>query len=402
MLAILATHPIQYQVPIWRGLAGHGGLPLKVFYMSDQGLKARFDPGFGDSFAWDIDLLSGYPHEFIDVVEARRQDSFGWLRLKFGFGAMLRGQGVKVLWVQGWQVFAYWQAIREARRAGIQIWLRGDSNLRSNRSRLKQSLKWLVLRQLLNRVDYFLVVGEANRQFYLQLGYQARQLVSAPHCVENERFARQADQARPGRSLTRAQWGIPDDSFCFLFVGKFIAKKRPLDLAEAVRRLQQRQPGQKLHILWVGTGELGNDIREACTIHYCPESGLGAIATASGLPAASFTGFLNQSEIAHAYVAADALVLTSDAKETWGLVVNEAMASGLPCVVSAACGCTEDLVLPLRPDLSFPVGDLEALTNALAAVVADPPSAGLLQSHMHGYDVQRTVDSVTALYHRHH
>ena len=75
-------------------------------------------------------------------------------------------------------------------------------------------------------------------------------------------------------------------------------------------------------------------------------------------PTASFVGFLNQSEISRAYVAADCLVLPSDATETWGLVVNEAMASGLPCIVSNACGCAEDLVEPIRPDLCYPVGDI--------------------------------------------
>ena len=402
MLAILTTHPIQYQTPIWRALAERREVPLKVFFLSDQGLKSSFDPGFGRSLAWDIDLLEGYPHQFLDVKVGKRQDSFTWLRLKPGFGPMLRAQGVKVLWVQGWQVLAYWQAIREARRAGIEVWLRGESNLRSNLGGVRQALKWVLLKRLLNQVDRFLTIGKANRDFYLRLGYQPEKMVSAPYCVENRRFAEQAVKLRPERGQIRKQFGIPEDAFCFLSVGKFIPKKRPLDLAEAVRRLQLQLPNRKLHILWVGTGELEASLKSACAIHYSAESGLVQPPPSSEQPHASFAGFLNQSEIARAYAAADALVLPSDAKETWGLVVNEAMASGLPCVVSAACGCTEDLVLPLRPDLSFPVGDLEALTLALAAVVVDPPSAGLLQSHMQGYDVQRTVDSVTALYHRHH
>ena len=76
------------------------------------------------------------------------------------------------------------------------------------------------------------------------------------------------------------------------------------------------------------------------------------------LPPASFTGFLNQTEISRAYVAADCLVLPSDHGETWGLVVNEALASGLPCLVSDACGCAEDLA---GDQFSFPMGDSGAL-----------------------------------------
>ena len=400
MLAILTTHPIQYQVPIWRGLAQRGDVPFTVFFMGDQGLKARFDPGFGRAIAWDIDLLSGYPHEFLDVRTGERQDRFNWLRLKPGFGKMLKERGVDVLWVQGWQVMAYWQAIREARKAGIKVWLRGESNLRSNAGGLKQSLKWLLLRRLLNRVDRFLTIGEANRQFYRRLGYSEEKMVPAPYCVENRRFADLAAQLRPDRRLIRAAWDIPDDAFCFLFVGKFIAKKRPLDLAEAVRRLQVNEPARKLHILWVGTGELGEAVRDACSIKYDAQREGANNRASEGKPSASFLGFLNQSEIVRAYVAADALVLPSDAKETWGLVANEAMASGLPCVVSDACGCADDLVRPVRPDLCFPVGDVDALVRALAAMIADPPSTASVQAQIDKYDALRTVENVAGLYRR--
>ena len=368
--------------------------------MSDQGLRARFDPEFGRDVAWDIDLLDGYPHEFLDVDTGARQDSFRWLRLKPGFGRMLRERGVTVLWVQGWQVMAYWQAIREARRAGIEVWIRGDTNLRSNAGGLKQSLKRLVLKRLLNRVDRFLTTGKANREFYLRLGYRPEKMIDAPHCVENRRFAEQATALRPIRAQLRATWNIPEDAFCFLSVGKFIGKKHPLDLVGAVRRLQKKMPERKLHILWVGAGELDEALHDACTVFFDQSGGATVGSVAGEKPSASFAGFLNQGEIGRAYVSADALVLPSDAKETWGLVVNEAMASGLPCVVSAACGCADDLVLPLFPELCFPVGDIDALVRSLEAVIAKPPLASQLQAQIAKFDTVCTVDSVTALYQR--
>lgn len=81
----------------------------------------------------------------------------------------------------------------------------------------------------------------------------------------------------------------------------------------------------------------------------------------------SFTGFLNQGEIATAYVAADCLVLPSDS-ETWGLVVNEAMACGLPAIVSEACGCVPDLIDDEVTGYGFPCGDIAALTGLMARV----------------------------------
>jgi glycosyltransferase involved in cell wall biosynthesis len=399
VLAVLTTHPIQYQVPIWKGLAARNNIPFKVFYMSDQGLEARFDPGFGKSLSWDIDLLGGYESEFLNTYNnGQRSDSFWWLRLKRGFGSTLRGMGADVLWIQGWQVAAYWQALFEARKAGAEVWLRGETNARSNAGRFGRQFKRRLLREFLGRVDRLLYIGEANRQFYLEQGIGEGRLAAAPYCVDNVRFASAAAVARSERDRIRDEWGIPADAFCFLFAGKFLARKRPFDLIEAARRLPHALQGKRIHLLWVGMGELGDEVRQAC--HVCFDAGTGDRVSArrrSG-PDASFVGFLNQSEISRAYVAADCLVLPSDASETWGLVVNEAMASGLPCVVSDGCGCVEDLIAPMRPDLCYPVGDINALERAMAAAITNTPPPQLLREYVSKYDVSGTLDAVESLY----
>jgi glycosyltransferase involved in cell wall biosynthesis len=400
MLAILTTHPIQYQVPVWKGLASRGNIPFKVLYMSDQGQCARFDPGFGKSLSWDIDLLGGYESEFVDTYRGQRLDSFWSLRLKRGFGRALRGMGADVLWIQGWQVAAYWQAVFAARQAGVRIWLRGETNARSNSGGVGRRFTRPLLRELLHRADRLLYIGEANRQFYLKQGIGKECLAPAPYCVDNKRFAVEAAVARSQRQRIRDEWRIPQDAFCFLFAGKFISKKRPFDLIEAARQLQRSYQEHKIHLLWVGTGELGEDLRQKCYAQFDAERKERVTVTRreGNAPNASFVGFLNQTEISRAYVAADCLVLPSEAQETWGLVVNEAMASGLPCIVSSACGCVEDLVEPIRPDLSYPVGDVAGLERAMATAMAHPPDSELLRAHIGKYDITQTLDTVETLY----
>jgi glycosyltransferase involved in cell wall biosynthesis len=399
VLGILTTHPIQYQAPLWKELAARKNVPFRVFYMSDQGLEARFDPGFGKSLSWDIDLLDGYDYEFLDTYKGPRFDSFWGLRLKRGFGRELRQMGAKVLWIQGWQVAAYWQAVFEARKVDTEVWLRGDTNLRSSVGGMGRQLKRQLLRELLSRIDRMLYVGEANRKFYIEQGIREECLAPAPHCVDNSRFTAGAAAARYERYRIREEWQIPTEAFCFLFAGKLIVKKRPFDLIEAARRLQHALQGTKIHLLWVGTGELGGELRQICNVLFDADNGkrINGLKGCHG-PNASFVGFLNQSEISRAYVAADCLVLPSDARETWGLVVNEAMASGLPCIVSNACGCMEDLVEPIRPDLIFPVGDIVALERAMASAITCPSSPELLRAHISKYDVTRTIDTVEDLY----
>src|SRR5437588_7931091 len=322
MLAILSTHPIQYQVPIWQALARDGTVPFEVWYLTDHVTMPSYESQVGKTFSCDLDTLSGYPYRFVDVNRQPDVTSFGRLRLDGLLRKMCQGREVAALWVQGWQVAAYWQAVWQAHTASIPVWLRGDSNdLATGAPLWKKLSKRVLLGQLFGRVGNFLYVGQANRRLYEGFGVRREQLHPALHCVDNERFARQADGLRPHRSSIRRAWNIPEDAYCVLFAGKFIPKKRPLDLIAAAR--DPRLRGRPLHLLFVGSGELGGDLRRACRVAYDAEPQTGCQSLGEGLdenaPRASFVGFLNRTEISKAYVAADCLVLPSDHRETWGL-----------------------------------------------------------------------------------
>ncbi len=401
MLAILATHPIQYQIPIWQQLAQGAKVPFEIWYLTRHGVAPSYDPQFGKVIQWDLDMLSGYPHRFPQANCPERLGSFWRVGFNPEFRRLLRQGQVKALFVQGWNVRACWESVWVAGSAGIDLWMRGDSNdLKVDRG-LKRVGKGLLLGSLLGKVDRFLCVGEANRRLYRRYGIAEPRLVWGPHGVDNQRFATQAHELRPQRQALRCAWGIPEDAFCVLYAAKFIPEKRPLDLVAAVQRLSGSDQTRPYHLLFVGTGELGAEVRRCCRVVFDaegqpvptgPEPTLAAQA-----PRASFTGFLNQSEIAQAYVAADALVLPSGS-ESWGLVVNEAMASGLPCVVSAACGCAEDLIVPLDPRLSYPCGDVEALAASIRWLADNPPSAAAIAERIARYDIGATVETLERLW----
>jgi glycosyltransferase involved in cell wall biosynthesis len=152
----------------------------------------------------------------------------------------------------------------------------------------------------------------------------------------------------------RRRFGIPEDVTCFVFCAKFINKKHPQELLESFSGFVSA--GGRAHLLMVGDGEL----RPACA----------AFAAEHKLPV-TFAGFLNQSQIADAYLAGDCLVLPSDAGETWGLVVNEAMACGRPAIVSSLVGCAGDLIEPGRTGDVFRFGDWDGLAKLLADYARD-------------------------------
>ena len=85
---------------------------------------------------------------------------------------------------------------------------------------------------------------------------------------------------------------------------------------------------------------------------------------------------MNQSQLGRIYAVADCLVLPSDWGETWGLVVNEALATGLPCVVSDRVGAAPDLVVPGASGDIFRMADIAGLAAALERLRAHPPREG--------------------------
>ena len=118
--------------------------------------------------------------------------------------------------------------------------------------------------------------------------------------------------------------------------------------------------------------------------------------TDNAKPMASFAGFLNQTEVSRAYVAADVLVLPSDYSETWGLVVNEAMASGLPCIVSDHCGCAEDLG-KIAPNSVYECGNIEQLATRLTELERNGGSE-LVREPRQGCSLHETIQTVAGLW----
>jgi glycosyltransferase involved in cell wall biosynthesis len=381
MLAIVTSHPIQNQAPLWRALAA-AGVKFEVWFLTPHAVKASHDPEFGRTFAWDVNLLEGYPHRFIAVRDGWDLSRFTGIKLVRSWDDELREHGVTTLWIEGWRFRALWDASAAAQRAGIPLWLRGESHDLAPESGWRRFVKRLLLRRLFNRVDRFLCIGTANRRFYAKHGVEPERLVSAPYCVDHERFAAAAVAVRPERDQWRTQWSVAPDAFVVLFCGKLIAKKNPADLVAAAR-MAPPPPGRSWHLLFAGDGALADSVR----------AGLNG----AGQPAGTITGFLNQSEIPRAFAAADCMVLPSGYGETWGLVVNEALASGVDVLVSNHCGCAEDLAAPLGPDHVFPCGDVTALARALSAVATAPSAPEARRALSEAHAPARTVTTVVAL-----
>src|SRR5207244_5342831 len=106
MIAILTTHPIQYQVPLWRRLAD-GRVPFEVWYLSKHATERSVDKEFKQEFAWDLDMLAGHPHRFLKTPAGATPNTFWRCRVAESLPELFQKTNTKVIWVQGWQVAAY-------------------------------------------------------------------------------------------------------------------------------------------------------------------------------------------------------------------------------------------------------------------------------------------------------
>jgi glycosyltransferase involved in cell wall biosynthesis len=339
-LTAIAPHPVQYYAPLFRALATRPELDFEVAFLELLDSQ-RQGQGFGVPFQWDVPVLEGYRSRILPTIRYAKGQWGRAVRAR----ACVRELDPDVVLLTGWQTLPLIQLLSAARGMRVPVVMRGESHALKPRHPIVHWLHGWLFRQ----VDAFLVIGRANRALYERHTIPQNRLFDAPYFVDNDLFAREASRWREHRDEVRASFGVPFGAVCFLYAGKFDTNKHPEHLLAALGRIRRRRPDLVLHGLFVGSGDLSTKLRTHA-------HGEGVSTT--------FAGFLNQTEIPKAYVAADALVLPS-AGETWGLVVNEAMASGLPALVSDRVGCGPDLVETDVTGARYPFGDIGAMADVL-------------------------------------
>jgi glycosyltransferase involved in cell wall biosynthesis len=379
-LGILSTHPIQYYSPLYRELAARREVDLTVYYAyrptpEEQGVD------FGVRFEWDVPLLDGYRSVFLQNVSGQPSAStYRGCDTPEIAGIIESGQFDAFL-VHGWHVKSYWQAMRACWQSRTPLMVRGDSTLLMRRNPVIGWAKWMSRRRFVPRFDAYLIVGQRAREYYLAHGARADRMYASPHHVDNERFLTTANEFRAQRDALRRRWNVSKDGVVFLFVGKLVARKRPLDFVRAVAAIRDVAP--RAQGLIVGDGELRAQVEQTIGELHAP---------------ITVVGFLNQTEIVAAYAASDVLVLPSEGTETWGLVVNEAMACGLTAIVSDEVGCGPDLVTPDETGSVYPCGDVAALVVSMTELANDAHSVARLKvgatERIKAYSVNAAADGV--------
>lgn len=393
-IAVLTSHPIQYQAPLFQKLAKEPDIDLTVYFCWDFGVKKEsYDAEFGKKLSWDILLLNGYRHEFLKNYSLNPSSEF-WGQINFGVIKKLRENKYDAIIVFGWNSFTNWLVFLTSFWHKTPIFLRGENPLNQEflKSRWKIKIKKTVLGWLFRRVSAFLYIGEENKKFYQFYGASEKKLFFCPYAVDNERFIKSAQDLRLKIKDLRVDLGINEKDVVVLFVGKLIEKKRPMDLLGAYEMLVKGKMSKvKRSLLFVGDGALRPELEK-----YAEENNLENV---------NFVGFKNQTELPRYYAMADIFVLPSGAGETWGLAVNEAMCFSLPIIVSDIVGCGPDLIKQGENGFIFPVGDIERLSFYLKDLAEDDSkrksfgekSFEIIQNYSFKKDIEGILETLNSL-----
>jgi glycosyltransferase involved in cell wall biosynthesis len=343
-LGILVSHPIQYFTPVYRELANAHDIDLTVLFRTRVGVDEYYDKGFGAAIRWDIPLLEGYSHKFL----SRKRTLSG---TELTIVQEVLQQRFNVLLVHGYNSLTNVLAILTAKLTGTRVLIRGDTRKMDHHreSGGRRALK----SALFKIVDGFVTIGTLNRDYYVNHGVEVRRLFFAPFCVSNSAFRLDGASHAAARERVRGELGLGEDEVVVLFVAKLTAQKRVDDLIRAFALIERQFANARLVIS--GSGEEAQQLRK--------------LAADLSLERLVFAGFYNQSKLPALYAACDLFVLPS-VQESWGLAVNEAMAAGLPVVVSDEVGAAPDLVEGKGTGIVFPCGDVNALAQSLASLVA--------------------------------
>ena len=343
-IALVSSHPVPYHVPTYRELAARDDVDMEVLFTHDHGVSETFDAGFGRAVKFDVPLLEGYPHRFVRNISPRPGFSFmGQVNPEVPL-AIARGDYDAVV-VHGYNLATTFAAFVAPRARRTRLLLRSESILLNPRSLATRAAKQGLLRTLFARVDHFLAIGTLSRRYFESYGVSSNRITLAPYTVDNDWFDRRSAEGRRNQRAVRERLGLPTDRVLFLYCSKLARHKRPLDVLRAFVKARS-----SAGLVYVGDGEQMQELR--------------AEIDRSGVSRDVYVlGFRNQSELPEIYGACDVFVLASE-REPWGMVVNEAMASGMAICASDQVGSAYDLVTD--NGAMFPVGDVVRLADLFA------------------------------------
>ena len=358
---VISQIPTPYRLPVYAQLARRPELELEVVFCA----AAQPDR------PWDVDAaLAEVPHR---VLRGRSRtlrlggDTFVYEANPEILGVLEHGR-YDLLVIGGYAMLTEQLALLWARGRRTPYLLHSESHLLKERRASVRAMKRLVLPEIVGRAAGGLAVGSAAAEYLAAYGVPPGRIRIFPNTVDVATYGREAGEARGRAAAIRQELRLPERYV--LFAGRLTEGKGVPDLCEALRRLGPDAPA----LVVAGEGPLASDL--------------------ASLPTVTMAGFQQRNRLVQLLALAEATVVPSRA-ESWGVVVNEALACGSPVLASDAVGAAVDLLVDGLNGRIFQAGNPAALAAALVAPpVGGDPAAGRIARWTYEFAVEQVVEAV--------
>jgi glycosyltransferase involved in cell wall biosynthesis len=331
-----------YRIPVFNALARQTGVNLHVIFLAETDTAVRQWRVYKDEINFSYEVLPSW----------RWRVGKHSILVNRGLWSALEAANPQVILCGGYNYPASWESLWWARRRRARFVLWTESNQRDKRSG-RAVVEWLK-RYFVNSCNAFVVPGTSSSAYLQTFGVGEEVIFTAPNAVDNAFFATQAENTRAQAAEFREKLRLP--SRFILYVGRLVREKGVFDLLDAYARLENCQRSE-VGLVFAGDGVSSNELAEQAK-RVSP----GAVC---------FPGFAQREDLAGMYAMADCFVLPTHT-DPWGLVVNEAMACGLPIIVSSVAGCAADLVEDGWNGYVVPPGDSNKLSMAIDSLLRQP------------------------------
>ena len=340
-LVILTEIISPYRIPLFNALARQPGVDLHVIFLAETDPSLRQWQIYKQEIQFSYEVLRSW---------RKRVGRYNAL-LNFGLWRALKAAAPDIILFGGYNYIASWQALFWARMQGIPFVLWSESNLQD--ARRGHAPVEMLKKEFLRQCSGFVVPGQSAREYLRVHKVKEAAIFTAPNAVDNDLFTAAAATSRKNASALRSELGLPS-RYC-LFVGRLVPEKGVFDLLAAYAKLDERTR-QRIGLVYVGDGASRWQLEEQ------------AASISPGM--IRFVGFVQRDPLAKYYALAEMLILPTYS-DPWGLVVNEAMACGLPVVVSRVAGCAGNLVRENWNGFLISPGDVPGLSSAMGSLAGN-------------------------------
>ncbi len=341
-IVILTEIIAPYRIPVFNALARWGEVDLHVIFLAET------DPALRQWRVYTEEI--DFSYQVLPSWRWRAGDHN--LLINRGLSSALDSAAPQAIICGGYYLPAFWQALWLARRRNQRFILWTESNELDKRPG-HAGVEWLK-RRFIKSCSAFVVPGQSASRYVVTFGIDERLIFKAPNAVDNVLFAAHAENARFHAVEIRERLNLPQRFI--LFAGRLVREKGVFDLLEAYARLES-DLRSTVSLVFAGEGKSRQELEQRAL-----RINLGTV---------RFNGFLQREDLVALYALAEAVVLPTHS-DTWGLAVNEAMACGLPVIVTAVAGCSADLVEDGQNGYVVAAGDDEQLRRAITSLLRDP------------------------------